>query len=76
MQLHRRIPVRLDEVNQMLNENAAVPLWPQAGQALGLTRGAAYRGGVSGDIRVIRVGRLMRVPTQWLREQLGLARSA
>jgi hypothetical protein len=65
-----------NEVHKMLENNAAVPLWPQAGQALNLTRGATYRGGVSGDIRVIRVGRLMRVPTQWLREQLGLARSA
>jgi hypothetical protein len=68
--------MRLDEVHRMLENHAAVPLWPEAGRALGLTRGAAYRGGVSGDIRVIRVGRLMRVPTQWLREQLGLARSA
>ena len=65
-----------NEVHKMLENNAAVPLWPQAGQALNLTRGATYRGGVSGDIKVIRVGRLMRVPTQWLREQLGLARSA
>jgi hypothetical protein len=65
-----------DEVDKMCRDNAAVPIWPQAGQALGLTRGAAYRGGVTGDIRVIRVGRLKRVPTQWLREQLGLARPA
>jgi hypothetical protein len=65
-----------NEVHKMLENNAAVPLWPQAGQALGLTRGAAYRGGVSGDIKTIRVGRVYRVPTQWLREQLGLARSA
>jgi hypothetical protein len=68
--------MKLYEVHKMLEDNAAVPLWPEAGQALGLTRGAAYRGGVNGDIPVIRVGRLMRVPTQWLREQLGLARPA
>jgi hypothetical protein len=65
-----------NEVHKMLENHAVVPLWPEAGQALGLTRGAAYRGGVTGDIRVIRVGRLKRVPTQWLREQLGLARPA
>jgi hypothetical protein len=65
-----------DEVDKMLKDNAAVPLWPDAGKALHLTRGATYRGGVSGDIKTIRVGRVYRVPTQWLREQLGLARSA
>jgi hypothetical protein len=65
-----------DEARKLLDSNTVVPLWPEAGQALGLTRGAAYRGGVTGDIRVIRVGKLKRVPTQWLREQLGLARSA
>jgi hypothetical protein len=68
--------MKINEVHKMLEDHAVVPLWPEAGQALGLTRGAAYRGGVTGDIRVIRVGRLKRVPTQWLREQLGLARSA
>jgi hypothetical protein len=65
-----------NEVHKMLEDNAVVRLWPDAGQALGLTRGAAYRGGVSGDIKTIRVGKVYRVPTQWLREQLGLARSA
>jgi hypothetical protein len=66
----------IDQVCKMLEANAAVPLWPQAGQALGLTRGAAYRGGVTGDIKVIRVGRVKRVPTSWLREQLGLTLGA
>ena len=71
-----RNSMKLDEVSKMLEDNAVVPIWPQAGQALGLTRGAAYRGGVSGDIKTIRVGKVYRVPTQWLREQLGLVRSA
>jgi hypothetical protein len=68
--------MKFEEVSKMLEDNAAVPLWPQAGKALNLTRGAAYRGGVSGAIKTIRVGKVYRVPTQWLREQLGLARSA
>jgi len=67
--------MRIDELHKLLDEHAVVPLWPTAGQALGLTRGAAYRGGITGDIKVIRVGRIKRVPTAWLREQLGLARS-
>jgi hypothetical protein len=68
--------MKVDEVHQLLEDNAAVPLWPEAGKALGLTRGAAYRGGVTGDIKVIRVGRLKRVPTSWLRNQLGLEPTA
>jgi hypothetical protein len=68
--------MKVDEVHKMLQDNAAVPLWPEAGKALGLTRGAAYRGGVTGDIKVIRVGRLKRVPTSWLRQQLGLEPTA
>jgi hypothetical protein len=68
--------MKLEEVQRLLEENAAVPLWPEAGQALGLTRGATYRGAVAGDIKVIRIGRLKRVASSWLREQLGLARSA
>jgi hypothetical protein len=60
------------DFHKMLEENVAVPLWPHAGQALGLTRGAAYRAGVTGDIKVIRFGRLKRVPTAWLRQKLEL----
>jgi hypothetical protein len=68
--------MKLEEAHKMLDDNAAVPLWPEAGQAPGLTRGATYRGAVTGDIKVIRVGRLKRVASSWLRDQLGLARSA
>jgi len=49
---------------------------PEAGEALGLTRGHTYRCAASGDIKVIRVGRLMRVPTAWLRQKLGIEQSA
>jgi hypothetical protein len=64
------------EVEKMLGDAAAVKLWPEAGRALNLTRGAAYRGAVNGDIKVIRVGKLMRVPTSWLRQQLGIEQLA
>jgi hypothetical protein len=62
----------VDEICKMLDSHAAVPLWPDAGKALGLTRGHTYRGANTGDIKVIRIGRLIRVPTSWLRQQLGL----
>jgi hypothetical protein len=64
--------MKADEIRRMLDERLVVPLWPQAGQALELTRGQAYRGAAAGDIHTIRVGRLMRVPTAWLKAKLGL----
>jgi hypothetical protein len=60
------------EVRKMLDENTAVPLWPVAGGLLNLTRGATYRAALAGEIKVLRFGRLKRVPTAWLRQQLGL----
>jgi hypothetical protein len=62
----------IDEIRKKLDSHTAVPLWPDAGMALGLTRGHTYRGASTGDIRVFRIGRLKRVPTSWLRQQLGL----
>jgi hypothetical protein len=61
-----------DEVRKMLDSHAAVPLWPEAGTALGLTRGHTYRVAAAGDIKVIPIGRLKKVPTAWLRKKLEL----
>jgi hypothetical protein len=62
----------LDEVRKLLNENATVSLWPQAGQALGLTRGQTYNCANNGDIETLDFGKLKRVATPWLRKKLGL----
>jgi hypothetical protein len=62
----------VNDVCKMLDDHAAVPLWPEAGTALGLTRGHTYRSAATGDIQVIRIGRLKKVPTSWLRQKLGL----
>jgi hypothetical protein len=62
----------IKEVRQMLDDHAVVPLWPETGNALNLSRFSTYEGAKRGDIRVIEVGRLKRVPTSWLREKLGL----
>ena len=35
---------------------------PQAGRLLGLSRNAAYEAARNGDIPVIRIGRLLKVP--------------
>jgi hypothetical protein len=62
----------MDEIKQALNEKLAVPLWPTAGQALDLRRGATYRAAAEGSIPTLAVGRLKRVSTSWLRQKLGL----
>jgi hypothetical protein len=62
----------MDEIKRALNERLVVPLWPTAGQALDLRRGATYRAAAEGSIPTIDVGRLKRVSTSWLRQKLGL----
>jgi excisionase family DNA binding protein len=37
-------------------------LWPEVGQMLGLTRNGAYEAAKRGDIPVIRIGKLIKVP--------------
>ncbi|ORM25190.1 helix-turn-helix domain-containing protein [Williamsia sp. 1135] len=51
-----------------------VPLWPTAGQALGLDRTTVYALNARGDfpVRVIRVGTHYRVPTRELLRLLGI----
>ena len=62
----------IDEIRRALSEKLAVPLWPTAGQALDLRRGATYRAAAEGSIPTRGVGRLKRVSTSWLRQKLGL----
>jgi hypothetical protein len=66
----------MEEIKQLLNEKLTVPLWPTAGKALDLKRGATYRAAAAGEIKTIPIGRLRKVPTKWLREKLGLEPSA
>jgi hypothetical protein len=62
----------MDDIKRLLNEKLTVPLWPTAGKALDLKRGATYRAAASGEIQTIPIGRLKKVPTTWLRKKLGL----
>jgi hypothetical protein len=62
----------MDDFAKLLKENAVLPLWPEAGRVLGLRRGATYAAARSGDIKTIRLGRLLKVPTAWLKAKLGL----
>jgi hypothetical protein len=45
---------------------------PDAGRALGISRNAAYEAAVRGEIKTIRFGRTLRVPTAWLKRALQL----
>jgi hypothetical protein len=49
---------------------------PEVGRIVfGLSRNASYEAGRRGDIKVIEIGKLKRVPTPWLRKVLGLDRA-
>ena len=62
----------MNDIERALRENLVVPLWPTAGKALGLKRGATYGAAERGDIPTTDVGHLKRVPSRWLRRKLGL----
>ena len=66
----------MDEIRRLLNENAVLPLWPQTGKMLNLSRGGAYAAAARGDIKTIQLGRLKRVPSAWLKAKLGLDEGA
>ena len=62
----------MSKVQKMLAESAVLPLWPEVGQLLGLSRGSTYKAAEDGTIRTISIGRLKKVPTAWLRRKLEL----
>lgn len=64
-----------DELRKELTR-LTVPLWPTAGQALGLGREATYAGARRGDIPVLKIGKRYVVPTPPLRRMLGLNEAA
>jgi excisionase family DNA binding protein len=51
-------------------EPLVMRLWPEAGQALGLSRNATYDAAKRGEIPTIRFGKLIKVPTAALRRML------
>jgi hypothetical protein len=62
----------MSEILKLLNENAVLPLWPETGKVLNLKRGSTYAAAERGDIEVIEIGKLKRVPTSWLKRKLGI----
>jgi len=65
----------MSDLKKTLGENAVLPLWPETGTLLGLKRGTTYRAAASGEIKTIGIGRLKRVPTEWLKRKLGITES-
>jgi len=57
----------IDEINMRLTVSV-----PRAGEAFDLSRNASYRAAKRGDIKPIRIGGRIMVPTAWLREHLGI----
>jgi hypothetical protein len=68
----KRRTASMKEVRKLLDGSAVLPLWPEVGSILGLSRGATYDAAAKGDIRTVDMGRLKKVPTPWLRQILGL----
>ena len=66
----------VDEIRKMLDENVTLPLWPDAAKVLNLKRDSAYAAAAAGQIKTLRFGRLLRVPTAWLRQKLDLEPAA
>jgi hypothetical protein len=63
-----------DEVRALLRRPTCSVI--EAGQALGISRGASYGAAKAGELPVIRIGKRMVVPTAWLASKLGLACNA
>ena len=51
-------------------EKLAVPLWPDAGKALGLSRNHTYDAARAGEIPTVKFGRTIRVPLTALHKML------
>jgi predicted DNA-binding transcriptional regulator AlpA len=58
------------DVRKLLTDNAVLPLWPETGRLLGLSRSSVYNMAESGSIKTVSFGRLKKVPTAWLRRKL------
>ncbi len=51
-------------------ETLAVPLWPETGQALGLSKNTTYEAAKKGEIPTVRFGRCIKVPFWFYKQML------
>ncbi|MGI8680652.1 MAG: helix-turn-helix domain-containing protein [Mycobacteriales bacterium] len=54
------------------NDRPTLPVWPDTGLILGLSKASTYDAVARGDIPSIRIGRRLLVPTAALRRMLQL----
>ena len=64
-----------EEIRKAILEKLSVPLWPHAGRALNLQRGATYAAAAAGKIPTLDVSRKKDVPSEWIRNKLNLRQS-
>jgi hypothetical protein len=60
------VSISREELRAHLRAQPTVSLWPLTGRALGLSRSLTYACARSGEIKVLRLGRRLRVPSSWL----------
>jgi hypothetical protein len=61
-----------EEIKNEISTQLTVPVWPHAGQALGVSRNTAYQAARRNEIPTIKIGNRLAVPTAHLRKMLGI----
>ena len=59
-----------EDILKEIRERPAMPLWPHAGAAYGLSRSATYKAAKDGQIETVEFGRVKRAITKPLRQRL------
>jgi hypothetical protein len=62
----------LEEILEEIRRKPTVKVWPHAGRALGIGRGATYAAAARNEIDVIRIGHSVRAVSASLRKRLGI----
>jgi hypothetical protein len=62
---------KIPPIRKLLDDNLTVSV-PEAGKILGFGRNSSFAAAHAGEIKTLRFGRLLRVPTAWLRRKLEL----
>jgi hypothetical protein len=62
--------MELAQILEEIRQKPVVPLWPHAGKALGVSRGAIYAAAARNEIEVVRIGKSIKAISAALRKQL------
>ena len=64
--------MKLQDAIKEIKTRPVVPLWPQVGLVLDMSRGSVYEAARNGEIDTIRVGHRIKALTAPLRKKLGI----